>query len=273
MNDLLLSLGITGWKPLLTALLLPPVPWIALILAATFFMPRRRGVAGLLVGLSCAGLWLGGCIGVGEWLTRVLLQPPPALSAADVTALRQQVASRPGRTAIVVLGGGREQFAPEYGVANLPPRAMQRLRYGVWLSRATGAPLAFSGGVGHGGQGEASEAEVAARIAAREFSHPLKWTETHSRDTRENAALTVALLRPQGITHLVVVTDGWHMPRSVRAFRLAAEQGEGRLEITAAPMGMGRTVDHPALRWMPSNEGLQRVRDVVREWLGRLAGA
>jgi uncharacterized SAM-binding protein YcdF (DUF218 family) len=276
MNELLSSLGLSGLKPLVTALLLPPVPWVALLFIAVLAAARRRALGVALAGLGAGLMWFSGSAAVGEALGSWLLQPPPALGDADIARLRRDAAAQPGRTAIVVLGGGREALAPEYGVSNLTPGAMQRLRYGLWLSRATQLPVAFSGGVGHAGRSEASQAEAseagtAARIAEREFRQPLRWVESQSRDTRENAAYTLALLAPQGVQTVVVVTDGWHMPRSLRAFREAA--GPRGVKVIAAPMGMGVAVDHPVLRWAPSNEGLVRVRNVMREWLGTRAGA
>jgi hypothetical protein len=71
--------------------------------------------------------------------------PATGLSSEQIAELKKSP-----RTAIVVLGGGRRLLAPEYGVATLTPRSIERLRYGVWLARETGLPLAFSGGVGHG---------------------------------------------------------------------------------------------------------------------------
>jgi uncharacterized SAM-binding protein YcdF (DUF218 family) len=270
-NDLLLSLDLGGWKPLLTALLLPPVPWIALVLLGAWALRRRRAAGWPLVLAACLGLWLSATWGAGGMLARWLLTPPPALGAAEIAQLKKAAAAAPGEWAIVVLGGGRETVAPEYGAANLAPTSIERLRYGIWLSRATGIPLAFSGGVGHGAGADAPEAQVAARIAAQEFGRPIRWLESRSRDTRENTLQATALLRDAGVRHLVVVTHGWHMPRAMRAFGDAAVRGP--LTLTAAPMGLGEAVEGPVLRWMPTSEGLLRVRQVLREWLGWIAGA
>ena len=38
------------------------------------------------------------------------------------------------RSAIVVLGGGREARAPEYGRGMLSPVGLHRLAYGLWLA-------------------------------------------------------------------------------------------------------------------------------------------
>jgi uncharacterized SAM-binding protein YcdF (DUF218 family) len=143
----------------------------------------------------------------------------------------------------------------------------------VWLSRETGAPAGFSGGVGYGQLPGASEAEIASRIAAQEFNRPLKWTETESRDTRENAKHTIALLRAAGVTQVVLVTHGYHMPRALRAFQQAATGGGAPLRVIPAPIGLATHDARLALRWMPSNEGFVRTREVLREAVGLLSGA
>jgi uncharacterized SAM-binding protein YcdF (DUF218 family) len=273
LNELFLSLGISTWKPAVAVLLLPPVPWIVLVLWGAIWLYRGRAAGWLLLLPACATLWLGSTSAVGEMLTRTLLSPPPALGLTAMAQLKQAQARQPGSIAIVVLGAGQESLAPEYGMSNLTPRAMARLRYGVWLGRETGIPVGFSGGVGYGSSSSAPEAETAARIAAQEFGRPLKWQEIRSRDTRENANQTIGLLRPQGVRHIIVVTHGWHMPRALRAFEQAGQMSGGGLTITAAPMDLARPVEASWLRWMPSSQGHERVRDVLREWVGQLAGA
>ncbi|HWH84918.1 MAG TPA: YdcF family protein [Burkholderiaceae bacterium] len=265
MNSLFVLLGLDAWKPVLTALLLPPVPLLVLLLIGVRLMRGRRGLGGGLVALSVLLIWLGACTGVADALSAFVLRPPAALSAARVQALRAAPS-----TAIVVLGGGMEPRAPEYGTASLMHASLERLRYGVWLGRQTNLPVAFSGGVGWAQPDAMAEAQVAARIAADEFGRPLKWLEDRSRDTRENASRTLALLRPAGIRRIVLVTHGWHMPRAQRAFEAAAG---GAIAIEPAPMGLARGNELPVLRWMPSSDGFRDVRAVLREALGRLAGA
>ena len=104
------------------------------------------------------------------------------------------------------------------------------------------------------------------------FRSPLRWAESRSRDTRENAQYAVALLREQPPRHLVIVTHGWHMPRAMRAFREASARAGATWQIVAAPMGLAQRIERPALRWIPSSEGFMLVRAVLREkmgwWLG-----
>lgn len=268
MNEFFALLGIEAWKPAITALLLPPVPLLLLILAGTRLILPRRGLGWLLVLVGCAGIWVSACSGAASLLARALVPAPPVLTSAQITQLRADVKGRQPVT-IVVLGSGREPLAPEYGTASLRFRSLERLRYGVWLARETGAPLGFTGGTGWGDSPGPSEAEVAERIAAREFGIALKWTETEARDTRENALRTVALLERAGYNRAVLVTHGWHMPRALDLFKAAAA---GRIEIVPAPMGMAPLAHNHVLAWLPSADGFLRVREVLRESLGRLAG-
>jgi uncharacterized SAM-binding protein YcdF (DUF218 family) len=269
LNNFLILLGIESWKPLLTTLVLPPVPLLVLLLIGARLLLPRRGLGWLIVLLSVALLWLSACMGVSRALTQFVLRPPPALNAARVAELKSLVQGKQP-LAIVVLGAGMQPFAPEYGVSNLSPDSVERLRYGVWLSRETGAPLAFVGGVGWAQAGGTPEAQVASRIALREFGRPLQWTEEQSRDTRENAARGVALLKQAGVNHVLLVTHAFHMPRAKRAFEEAAA---GAVLIEPAVLGMGALSVSPSLTWVPTAEGATQVRLILRELLGRALGA
>jgi uncharacterized SAM-binding protein YcdF (DUF218 family) len=272
-NEVFVSLGIESWKPVLSALFLPPAPLLVLVLFGARLIPWSRGLGWLVVLLSVAGLWLTSCSAVGEWLQQFVLSAPPPLSADRLTELKRTAPPARGGIAIVILGGGREARSPEYGVASLAPLTLERLRYGLWLGRETGAPVLFSGGMGFAAAPGRSEADIAADIAAHEFGRPVRWIEARSRDTRESGQFSTSVLRDQGIRQLILVTHGWHMPRAQRAFADAAQRESAAWEIVPAPMGLAQAVERPSLRWMPSGEGFQLVRAVVREKLGWWLGA
>jgi uncharacterized SAM-binding protein YcdF (DUF218 family) len=272
MDSLLAEYGLQSWKILIAGLVLPPVPLLLLVIVGARMIPWRRGLGWFFVLLALASLWLSGCAAVGEWLMRELLQPPPALDAPNRAALRQEVA-RTNAVAIVALGGGSESHAPEYGMPSLTARSLERLRYAVWLSRETGAPAGFSGGVGHGQGDGLAEASIAARIAVREFGRPLRWAESESRDTRENAAYTVTALKTERVRRIVLVTHAWHMPRAQRAFEDAARRANADIAILAAPIAWAPRIESPALRWLPSIEGHALVRQTLREAIGLVAGS
>ena len=66
------------------------------------------------------------------------------------------------------------------------------------------------------------------------------------------------------------MTHDYHMARAVRAFTEAAGPG---VRIEAAPMGLARRLESPALEWLPSGRGFNQMRQVLRELIGKLAGA
>lgn len=267
--DWLNASGLAMVKPLLTALALPPASLFALVLAGAWAARARPRSGRLLVLLGCALLWLDACNGSADWMEHHLLHESPALTAAD----RAELASRHAagaKLAIVVLGGGVEPDAPEYGSASLKRSALPRLRYGAWLARRTGIPLAASGGLGWAAVPAAtpSEAELMARIAHDEFGQTIRWQDTTSRDTHENALHSVAMLDAAGIHEVLVVTDSWHMPRALREFDAAAASHSPAMTIRAAPIGPASSGDQALLDWLPSGDGALRVRAVLRELAG-----
>ena len=272
MQELVSLLGLEPVKPYLTALLLPPVPMLLLVLAGARLILRRRGLGWLLVMSGVVLLYLSTLRGVAVVIQDQGLDPPPALAADRLAQIKAEV--RGGTpTAIVVLGGGRRTFAPEYGVSDLTPASFERLRYGAWLSSQTGAPLAFTGGVGWASldrsQVGATEAEIAARIAKDEFDRPLRWVESSSRDTRENAIFTVRALREAGVRRVLLVTHAWHMPRAMREFQ---QQAGTAMSIEPAPMGFVRLQGTVAEDWLPGGQGSADVRNSLRELLARATG-
>jgi uncharacterized SAM-binding protein YcdF (DUF218 family) len=303
-NALFVFFHIEAWKPLISALLLPPVPFLVLTLIGARVLVARRGLGWLLIVLSMLLMWFSSCLVTGQTLEWLLLKPPPALSVQRIAQIKKHLLTHKD-TAIVVLGGGARPVSSEYGSSSLTDASLERLRYGIWLSRATGAPLAYSGGVGWGqGQNQEEntpEADIAARIAEQEFGHALHWRESQSRDTRENAANTTRLLASppvtasassgppwgqvnlgsapaialrgwQGISRFILVTHAWHMPRAVRAFEQAAAT-KTNTTIEAASINGLPFIETHAQAWMPSHSGFELVRMVLHEWLGRWAGA
>ncbi len=271
MNSLFALWGLGSWKPVITALLLPPVPGLLAILFGAGVRCRKPRAGALCIAAGTALIWLSTCGAAAAWLEKHLLDVPPPLSTTRIEALRSEPgpAGAADTIAIVVLGGGRQRWAPEYAGPNLEWASLERLQYGLWLARATGRPVAFSGGVGWSQNGGTPEAVVAAAIARRDFSMPLRWIEDGSRDTRGNADRSVRLLLEAGVRHVLLVTHGWHMPRAARAFEAAAA---GRLQIEPAPMGLAPVDGDGILDALPTPKAATRTHQVLREWIGLRAG-
>jgi uncharacterized SAM-binding protein YcdF (DUF218 family) len=271
--DWLTSAGLGALKPLLSALLLPPVPFLVMAFAGACVTRRHPRAARALVISACVATWLCACTGFALWLEAHGLDEPAPLAATDRAELKARAAAG-APLAIVVLGGGVDPTAPEYGRANLGKEAYERLRYAVWLNHQTGIPILASGGRGWGEPDSSSppEASRTAELAQSELGTPLRWTESTSRDTHENAVNSVAILQAAGVREIVLVTHGWHMPRALHEFRAAATAAgaSAPIRITPATMGQAYPAGSALLRWIPSDAGFQHTRLAWHEMLGAL---
>jgi len=169
-----------------------------------------------------------------------------------------------GMGAIVVLGGGRNAFAPEFGGETVSGASLERVRYAARLHRATGLPLLVTGGRLFNETGD--EATLMAQVLKEDFGVPVKWIENRARTTWENARYAVEVLQGQEIGGVYLVTHAAHMPRSVEAFERAG------LDVVAAPTAFRK---RPAssenfLDYFPSAGALNSSALVLHEYLGRI---
>ena len=204
----------------LSQLLLPPGGLILLALLGLLFYRRLWGRS--LIFLSMAAFWLLSTEPVRDMILSPLENAYPTLSMASGFETDQ--------TAIVLLGGGLYEKAPEYGgIDSLSDHAMMRTLYAARLARQSGMQVFTSGGVVLSATTE-PEGVVMKRWLI-EFGVPeaLISVESLANNTWENAANLKVLLHKQGINKVVLVTTAWHMPRSVRVFEM---QG---LQVIPAP--------------------------------------
>lgn len=231
----------------LVDMMLPPFGTFLLLLLA-FVLVRRRPRTGWGIAILAVLLHLGAAMPVfAEWIDG----PPRPVDAH---------AARPDAEAIVVLGGGRNLHAPEYGGETASYWSLERARYAAKLQRETGLPILVSGGR-PGDRGVRTEADIIAGILRDEFGVPVRWTETESHDTRENARNTAALLQQHGVQRVLLVTHASHMDRALALFREAG--------VDAVPMATGymRPLMDSPYAWIPSFYGFDRNREWMRERL------
>ncbi len=204
-----------------------------------------------LAVFSTALLWIFSTPAFNVWLSHNLLTQ---YKPTTVQELKAQ-----GVQAIVVLGGGVETGQPD-GIQQLQATALDRLRHGIELSRKTDIPLLVTGGKGWGAKaGAENEAEISSRVAREVFQFEIKWTESESRDTQENASNSKQLLTKKGINKIALVTHSWHMPRSLNAFQKMG------FEVIPAPMGFVADKKTNLLSLLPNGGALTSNTAIFKE--------
>ncbi|HRP96362.1 MAG TPA: YdcF family protein [Rhodocyclaceae bacterium] len=239
-------------KKITAALVLPPLgPLLLVALGLLALRRHRRGGLALAWGGLALALALSTPASVG-WLLRGL--EPDAAVGAD--ALRRA-------EAIVILGGGKREHAPEYGGQTVNRLTLERLRYGARLARATGLPILVSGGARSG----PPEAELMREVLERDFGTRVRWIESSARDTRQNAQFAAVHLRAAGVRRIALVTHAVHVPRAKREF-----EAQG-FEVIAAPTAWfgGPDGGEPLVVELPGATTAFAGWIAAHEWLGRLA--
>lgn len=165
--------------------------------------------------------------------------------------------------AIVILGGGLRTAAPEYG-GDTPSRlTAERLRYGARVARATGLPVLVTGGTP--ARARSSEAEVMRGVLANEYGVAVRWSETRSHNTRQNAALSAPLLQADGVSRVILVAHAFDMPRARSEF---ARQG---IEALPAPIGLASAGPSSAADFVPAAAALLASHHALYEYLALAA--
>lgn len=240
-------------KKLVSAFVQPPLAPLLLITVGLLLASRHRR-AGIIVAWAglAAALVLVWPASVG-WMLQGLETAPAVTSAAMRNA-----------DAIVILGAGKRRYAPEYGGETVNRLALERLRYGARLARELGLPVLVTGGAP---TGEIPEAELMKAALEADFAVPVRWVETASRDTHENAAFSAPLLQAHGARRVLLVTHAAHMPRARFEF-----EAQG-IEVVPAPTAWLGNLDanDQVLAALPSAASAYAGWYAVHEWLGLLA--
>ena len=229
----------------LAAFLMPPLNGLLLVSAGWWLWQRRPLLARAFAGTGILLLWLMALPVVGGAMLRTL--EGEALILANLKQVQ----------AIVVLGAGLYREAPEYAGDTVGEVSLVRVRYAAKLQRESGLPLLVTGGNPDGGN--LSEAEAMRRVLTSEFGVPVRWVEGGSNNTGENARLSAALLKADGISRVLLVTHAWHMPRALKSF------SEAGLVVTPAPTYFHREA-LSLLDFLPSHYGAART--AIHEWIG-----
>jgi uncharacterized SAM-binding protein YcdF (DUF218 family) len=236
-------------RKIVTALLLPPMSPLLLSALGLLLLKRRPLPGRTLAWGGLLAAYLLSTPLVGQLLSSAVEYWPPL----DLNKGRQA-------QAIVVLSGDSYFSAPDYGGDTIRGITLERVRYAALVARQTGLPVLTSGG---GPPGHKPDAEAMRNALVREFAVTVRWVESGSTDTRENALKSAAILKPQGVNKVVLVTSASHMRRSVEEFKRAGFQ------VVPAPTVYATRADSDLLDLLPHPVGVERSRQALHELLGR----
>jgi uncharacterized SAM-binding protein YcdF (DUF218 family) len=241
----------TWLKTLFKALVLPPTGPLLLV-AAGLWLTGRIPRAGRALAWTGVMLLLALSTPTVAFLLLTLVDTSPPL---DIERARSA-------QAIVILGGGIRRDAAEYGGDTLGRLTLERVRYGARVARAIGLPVLVTGGSVFGGT---PEALLMRSSLEGEFGVPVRWAETRSRNTHENAVRSAEILVAERISRIVLVAHSFDIPRARAEF---AEQG---IDVIPAPTGIPRGEIDTPLDALPNLSALQSSYFALYEMLGNLA--
>lgn len=240
--------------------LLRPDTWIILALAVIVLalVMKRRRLALWMGSFSLTLLVVLAIFPLGELLLQPIERSYPAEPALDEV------------NGIIVLGGGENARASVFwGQLQLNEGGE---RYAAALALARRFPQArvlFTGGSGalrDLGGAETSEADMAGRFFRDQGLEPARLLlEGQSRNTAENARLSLALAAPAPEETWVLVTSAFHMPRAMRSFEAAGWTG-----LVPWPVDYRTSAFKDGVGWNLT-EHLRVLNIAIREYVGQIA--
>ncbi|MDG0991930.1 MAG: YdcF family protein [Luminiphilus sp.] len=212
----------------------------------------RRGLSWLMTLLAFLVIYFPAT----EFGSEALMQPlegrHPAFSPEEL----------PAADAIVLLGGASNGPARFGRGADLNDAA-DRVMFAAELYFSGKAPIILISG----GSAESRPAEaelLAQQLQALQIPRKQLLLETQSRTTFDNAVMAGEMLKNAGLNHILLVTSGVHMRRSLALFE---KQG---LQVTAAATDhqIPQFSDPYLPGWVPTFSRLARSSRAIHEWVG-----
>jgi uncharacterized SAM-binding protein YcdF (DUF218 family) len=241
---------------IISNLILPPSSLIILLLIGIGLIIKKRLVWGKrLVILSTIGL-----IVLSLPITAMTLmsfnEPYPALTNHSIQNAKAE--------AIIILGGGRNYDAEEYGGDTVSEITLERIRYGVRLHRQTNLPILVTGGAPL--HDRVPEGELMATALQQDFQVSPNWKETNSRNTAENAMFSYEILAKENVKDIFLVTHAWHLSRAVKIFE---QQG---FRVTPAPTAFEGFGPSPLVfvDFLPNAKAFLKSYYALHEIIGRV---
>ncbi len=238
--------------------LLPPGMNLMLAACGFLLLGFSKRIGKSLMIISFVSLWLLSTPIIAQILIDILQYQYPLLQP---NKLQQKNTS----SAIIVLGGG-DEISPEYENGRILSDETQfRLHYAVFLYKKTHFPIIVSGGSLD--KSASSEADLMLKELRDYFNIPAEWKEDKSITTRDEGNLMVPVLKKNRIDIAYLVTNAWHIARTMYTFHSSFEHTN--IKIIAAPMGyIIFQPNQKFLNYLPSLDGLKISSIAIHEYVG-----
>jgi uncharacterized SAM-binding protein YcdF (DUF218 family) len=280
-----------AFRNLIAELLMPPGIWIIALLLAFFLFRKKPLLQAVTVMVSALMIWITSTLVFAEfmvgsmdplikWPTPIVLSNLPNhptltqrsdqdLTQAHTHTQRQTQNYSEHPQAIVVLSGGRRlgaQDSSEYDHQDLGKESLERVRLAAKVAKQTSLPILTTGGLpdvrGESHGMNQTEAAIMALVLKNEYGLSVKWIEDQSHTTQENAVYSAKLLKLEGVDHIYLVTQFWHMPRAQKIFE---KQG---FKVFPIAQGYQASQRYTPLDFYPSAQGMTLTRQIWHESLG-----
>lgn len=232
--------------------ILPPGLNILLIACGILiYFSFSRLIGTLIWLLGFISLWLFSTPIVAYKMIDVLQNQYPMLNVESLAKA----------DAIIVLGGGATMLK-EYNQYRVSDFTLHRLDYAVFLRQKTQLPLLVSGGKINGTPIAIADL-MNDYLQERYQLTALK--EDTSLTTADESRLLIPILKEHQIKKIYLVTNAWHMPRSVYVFHCAG------IDVIPAPMGYySYGPDYSTLSFLPNKDALYASGIAMHEYIGLL---
>ncbi len=237
------------------------LPWILppglniLLMFSGWLLSFRLPILGkLLIATGFISLWL---------------LSTPYVAYQFVDSLQNQYAMLPpnlnnqtqAQDAIVVLGGGDAVELEYSNKRTVSDQTVHRLQYAAHLYQQTHLPVIVSGGKPIGAI--ESEADLMATMLHDNYQMTDIIKEDKSQSTADESQLLQSILQQHHFKNVYLVTNAWHMPRSVFLFQRAG------ITVTPAPMGYYvYNTGYALISFLPNIEALSASAIALHEYLG-----
>lgn len=240
--------------PFLVTWLMPPGCNILIALTGAILSVRyqRAGQGIIIAGFLL--LWAMSTPILAYAVLDTLQKQYPALPLNDLP-------SEKNHSVIVVLGAGNDKEVENGNKIGPSSTELTRLHYAALLHKKTGFPIIVSGGRGRGES--ITEAEIMQETLSDTYHIQNVIPETMGLNTREESVFVAKLVQQYHFDTVYLVTNAWHMPRSVSLF-----SREG-MKVVPAPMGYETYDTHySVLSFIPNIHALLAMSLAMHEYIG-----